>query len=85
MCYVCLEDIFFILEYYLLRYCDCYSSATASGDIIQPIASAKLTTEESFNFTFGTVEIRAKMPKGDWISSGIKTVIIIISKLTNYI
>ena len=52
---------FGVLSITFLLYC--YSSATASGDIIQPIASAKLTTEESFNFTFGTVEIRAKMPK----------------------
>jgi len=42
-----------------------------SGDIINPIASAKITTQESFKFTFGTIEIRAKMPKGNWISAGI--------------
>ena len=48
-----------------------YRYAKQSGDIINPVASAKVTTNNSFNFTFGTVEIRAKMPKGDWISTSI--------------
>jgi len=41
---------------------------TAGGDyIIPPIQSAKLVTSESFRFTYGVIEVRAKMPKGDWI------------------
>ena len=28
-------------------------------------------TSGSFSFTYGTVEIRAQMPKGDWLWPGI--------------
>lgn len=34
---------------------------------INPIRSARLTTWNSFAFKYGTLEIRAKMPAGDWI------------------
>lgn len=41
---------------------------TASGDaIINPIRSAMLTTKKSFAFKYGTLEIRAKNPSGDWL------------------
>lgn len=36
---------------------------------INPVISARLTTSDSFNFKFGKVEIRAKMPTGDWLST----------------
>ena len=36
-------------------------------NIIPPITSARLRTRETFNFTYGRVEVRAKLPKGDWI------------------
>lgn len=36
-------------------------------NIINPIRSAKLTTMDSFAFKFGTVEIRSRMPAGDWL------------------
>lgn len=36
-------------------------------NIINPIRSARLTTIDSFSFTYGTLEIRAKMPAGDWL------------------
>ncbi len=29
--------------------------------------SAKVTTTNSFHFTYGRVEVRAKLPKGDWL------------------
>ncbi|WAR02687.1 BGBP-like protein, partial [Mya arenaria] len=35
--------------------------------IINPIQSARLRSSRGFNFRYGKVEIRAKMPKGDWI------------------
>ncbi|KAK4020527.1 hypothetical protein OUZ56_002493 [Daphnia magna] len=41
--------------------------ATSEEDIINPIQSARMRTINSFSFTYGTVEIRAKMPRGDWI------------------
>ncbi|XP_058467022.1 beta-1,3-glucan-binding protein-like [Malaya genurostris] len=35
--------------------------------ILNPIRSARLRTRNSFGFKFGKVEIRAKLPAGDWI------------------
>lgn len=35
--------------------------------IINPIRSAILTSTNSFAFKYGTLEIRAKMPAGDWL------------------
>lgn len=41
---------------------------TGSYDhIINPIRSARVDTRDSFAFKYGTLEIRAKMPAGDWI------------------
>ena len=39
-------------------------------DIISPIQSARLRTINSFSFTYGTVVVRAKMPRGDWLWPG---------------
>ena len=44
----------------------CARTGTATN-IINPIMSARVRTAESFNFTYGRVEVRAKLPKGDWI------------------
>jgi beta-glucanase (GH16 family) len=35
--------------------------------VIPPISSASLRTRETFNFKYGRVEVRAQLPKGDWI------------------
>lgn len=35
--------------------------------IINPIRSARVSTWESFAFKYGTMEIRARMPGGDWV------------------
>jgi len=41
---------------------------TGSRDhIINPIRSAKMDTRDSFYFKYGTVEIKAKLPVGDWL------------------
>lgn len=41
---------------------------TGSSDHpINPIRSARIDTKNSFSFKYGTLEIRAKMPAGDWI------------------
>ena len=37
------------------------------ANIINPIASAKLRTAETFTFTYGRVEVVAQMPAGDWL------------------
>lgn len=39
-------------------------------NIINPIKSARLRTVQSFSFTYGRVEVRAKMPAGDWLWPG---------------
>lgn len=35
--------------------------------ILPPVASAKFRSKKSFNFRYGQVVIRAKLPKGDWL------------------
>lgn len=36
-------------------------------NIINPVQSAKITTQESFSFEYGRVEVRAKLPRGKWL------------------
>jgi len=45
----------------------CARVAGAGGNIINPIQSARLRTSTSFNFKYGHVQIRAKLPRGDWL------------------
>lgn len=45
----------------------CQRSAGGGGNVLNPIQSARLRTAQSFSFKYGRVEIRAKLPKGDWI------------------
>eukprot|EP01089_Gocevia_fonbrunei_P018813 TRINITY_DN6466_c0_g1_i1.p1 TRINITY_DN6466_c0_g1~~TRINITY_DN6466_c0_g1_i1.p1 ORF type:complete len:291 (+),score=55.34 TRINITY_DN6466_c0_g1_i1:221-1093(+) len=45
----------------------CERTSGAGGNILNPIQSARIRTAESFNFKYGTVEVRAKLPKGDWL------------------
>ena len=47
----------------------CYRDATIHG-FIQPTMSARLRSVERFSFRFGRMEIRAKMPSGDWLWPG---------------
>ncbi|XP_054266875.1 beta-1,3-glucan-binding protein 1-like [Macrosteles quadrilineatus] len=35
--------------------------------ILPPVASARIQTRDSFSFRYGVVEIRAKLPRGDWL------------------
>lgn len=35
--------------------------------IINPIRSTRMDTRQTFGFKYGTLEIRAKMPVGDWL------------------
>ncbi|XP_047112564.1 beta-1,3-glucan-binding protein-like [Schistocerca piceifrons] len=39
----------------------------AAWSILPPVQSAKLHTKYSFSFAYGVIEIRAKLPMGDWI------------------
>jgi len=45
----------------------CSRTAGDGGNILNPVQSARIRTAESFNFKYGKVEIRAKMPRGDWL------------------
>ncbi|XP_046968986.1 beta-1,3-glucan-binding protein-like [Vanessa cardui] len=35
--------------------------------ILPPIITAKITSKKSFNFKYGRIEVRAKMPQGNWL------------------
>ncbi|CAG9560383.1 unnamed protein product [Danaus chrysippus] len=37
------------------------------NNILNPIKSARIRTVNSFSFRYGRVEVRAKMPAGDWL------------------
>lgn len=45
---------------------DCVQKAEAFL-IKPPVASAQISTKDYFSFKYGTVEFKAKLPKGDWI------------------
>jgi len=45
----------------------CDRTSGAGGNIINPIKSAKLRTAETFTMKYGRIEIKAKLPKGQWI------------------
>jgi len=46
-----------------------YGCSRAGGgtNLINPIASARLRTVNSFSFKYGKVEVRARNPTGDWL------------------
>lgn len=39
----------------------------SSFTILPPVMSARLTSADRFSFKYGVVEIRAKLPSGDWV------------------
>ena len=41
--------------------------ASDGNHYVNPVMSGKLTSVQSFSFTYGRVEVRAKLPKGDWL------------------
>lgn len=55
------ERVFDSASYY--RACSAVSNAT-SGTVINPVQSARLTTQNSTSIRYGRVEIKAKMPNG---------------------
>lgn len=46
--------------------CSAISNAT-TGQIINPVQSARLTTRNSASIKYGRVDVRAKIPTGDWL------------------
>lgn len=37
------------------------------GSVVNPVRSARISTMNSSIIGYGKVEVRAKMPKGDWV------------------
>lgn len=48
------------------RACSAVSNSTL-GTVINPVQSARLTTRASASIRYGRVEVRAKIPTGDWL------------------
>ncbi|KZV89657.1 concanavalin A-like lectin/glucanase [Exidia glandulosa HHB12029] len=46
--------------------CWVYSNSSA-GTVINPVQSARLSTRLSKSIKYGRVEVRARMPRGDWV------------------
>lgn len=46
--------------------CGATSNAT-SKSVINPVMSSRISTINSTSITYGKIEIRAKLPKGDWL------------------
>ncbi|KAL0953495.1 hypothetical protein HGRIS_004723 [Hohenbuehelia grisea] len=46
--------------------CTMTSNAT-TGAVLPPIRSARLNTKKSYSVQYGRVEIRARLPRGDWL------------------
>lgn len=42
----------------------------SSSHILNPIKSARIRTADSFAFKYGKLEVRAKIPSGDWLWPG---------------
>ena len=47
--------------------CERRSAFYDGGNYLNPIKSARLRTAESFSFKYGKVEVKAKLPVGDWL------------------
>jgi beta-glucanase (GH16 family) len=45
----------------------CQRTGGAGGNVLNPVQSARLRTAETFDFRYGKVEVRAKLPRGDWL------------------
>ena len=45
----------------------CSRIAGGGGNYLNPIKSARIRTVNGFTFTYGKVEVRARLPKGDWL------------------
>lgn len=45
----------------------CERTSGGGGNYLNPVMSARIRTAESFSTQYGRVEVRAKLPQGDWI------------------
>ena len=49
------------------QYWGCLRTSGAGGNVINPVASARVRTAEAFAFRYGRLEVRARLPRGDWL------------------
>jgi hypothetical protein len=42
-------------------------SNITTSTMINPVRSARLTTKGKHNITYGKIEVKAKLPRGDWL------------------
>ncbi|KAI7856563.1 concanavalin A-like lectin/glucanase domain-containing protein [Circinella umbellata] len=47
--------------------CERVAGTASGGNYLNPIQSARLRTIDSVSIKYGKVEVRARLPKGDWI------------------
>ncbi|KAI8093299.1 concanavalin A-like lectin/glucanase domain-containing protein [Halteromyces radiatus] len=47
--------------------CERVAGVSSGGNIINPIQSARIRTFESMSIRYGKVEVRARLPQGDWL------------------
>lgn len=59
---------------------ECHRTASFFS-ILPPVVSAKFRTSKSFNFKYGKIEVRAKLPKGDWMFPGTTNLCLCVWKL----
>jgi hypothetical protein len=45
----------------------CTASGNGQSTIINPVMSARISTKDHYHITYGRVEVRAKLPRGDWL------------------
>lgn len=38
--------------------------------ILPPVVASRISTKNSFSFKYGKIEIRTRLPRGDWIYPG---------------
>ena len=43
------------------------SRSSGGGNVLNPIASARLRTANAFSFKYGRLEVEARLPLGDWL------------------
>lgn len=45
----------------------CERQSGGGGNVLNPIQSARIRSVNSFSFKYGRLEVRAKLPSGDWM------------------
>ncbi|KAF7338491.1 Glycoside hydrolase family 16 protein [Mycena venus] len=45
----------------------CTATGNGNDQIVNPVMSARINTQNHYSITYGRVEVRAKLPRGDWL------------------